>query len=545
MNRVRIRGRGMGIAGALLAVVLVGCPGPGPDDPGSARAAADNTVRALFSADPASLTLLGKMDLNTEILAVQITDSLVQYDSRLALRPRVAESWEVSADRRTVTFHLRDGVRWHDGTPVTAEDVVFSVQAACEPATENKTYAGLMRAIESITAPDPHTVRVRYSAMSPDFLEAWRLPLLPRHLAGADADLLTGEFAKHPVGCGPFRFVSYRQGQEIVLAANLDYWDGRPRIDRLVLKIFPDQRTAYQALMLGELDLMKASADLWLEAQRSDAAGRLGSFVYWPLSVWPVVWNLENNPFFGDARVRRAMVHALDRDEFAEVVVHGQARTAVTTYHPDTEWADARLAPHAHDPQLAARLLDEAGWTDADGDGVREKNGRPFRFTLLTPESTMQLAQQIVVWQQHSWARIGIQVEIEQLEWQTFRERRNAGAFEAASFSMTLTPSPDQFDLYHSSAREAYNFYGLRDAEIDRLLELGRVEFDDARRKEIYRSLQHVLHEREPIGAMFHFATPILHDAALEGLMGSPLGLWVTTEGPRLWRWESRGGSAE
>jgi len=517
------------IALALLLAALAACSGDKPRD---------NTVRALLSADPASLSLLGKMDLNTELLAAQITDSLVQYDAHLALVPRVAESWQVAEDRRTVTFRLRDGVRWHDGRPVEAEDVVFSVHAAQRPATENKTYATLLADIESVTATDARTLEVHYKTLSPDFLEAWRLPLLPRHLAGADEDLLTGEFGQHPIGCGPFRFVSYRVGQEIVLDANAAYWDGPPELDRLVLKIYPDQRTGFQALLLGELDLMRVSADLWLEARETEDGARLGSFVYWPLTVWPVMWNLENNPFFGDARVRRALVHALDREEFAEVVAHAQARPAVTTYHPDTEWADAALKPRTHDPELAARLLEEAGWTDADGDGVREKDGRPFRFTLLVPDSSMQLVQQIVVWQQHSWAAIGVAAEIERLEWQAFRERRDAGEFEAASFNISLTPSPDQSDLYHSSARETgYNVYGLRDPIVDRLCESGRAEFDRDKRREIYRELQRILHEQEYISAMFHFASPILHDAGLSGLAASPIGLWVTADGPRRWRW--------
>ena len=522
--------------------VAAGCGGR---EAGPAHAATDNTVRALIGADPASLSLLGKMDLNSEILAVQITDSLVQYDAHLALAPRVAESWSVSPDHRTLTFHLREGVRWHDGTPVTADDVVFSAELARAPATENKTYASMLRGVEAVEAPDPRTVVVRYSMPTPDFLEAWRLPLLPRHLAGADADLLTGAFARHPVGCGPFRFVSYRPGQEIVLEASPDYWDGRPSIDRLVLKVFPDQRTALQALLLGELDLMRTSPDQWLEAQSADTSGRIGAFVFWPLSVWPVIWKLEGNPFFGDARVRRAMIHALDREEFAAVVAHGQARPAVTTYHPDTEWADPGLRPLAYDRDLAARLLEQAGWIDADGDGVREKDGRPFRFTLLTPESSMQLLQQIAVWQQHSWEQVGLRVDIEQLEWQAFRERRNAGAFDAVSFSLSLTPNPDQTELYHSSAREnGFNFYGLHDAEIDRLLDAGRAEWDPARRKEIYRDLQRRLLDEQPLAAVFHFASPTLHDAALEGLTASPVGLWITTAGPRMWRWGRRAESS-
>jgi peptide/nickel transport system substrate-binding protein len=523
----------------LLAIAgCVACGGAATDEPGGGPTDV-KTVRILLSADPASLSILGKLDGNADRLNLQLTDSLVQYDAGLRLQPRVAESWEVSDDRKTVTFHLRDGVRWHDGTPVTADDVVFTVEKVREPAVENKTYGPLFRDVESIEALDPSTVRVHYTKTTPDFLESWCVPLVPRHLAGVEEDLLTSEFARHPIGCGPFRFVSYRRGQEIVLEANDDYWDGRPQIDRLVFKIYPDQRTAYQALIIGDLDMMKVSPELWNEARQSEAGARLNAIVYSNLAVWPVIWNQDgSNPFFVDVRVRKALVHALDRDEFVEKVAHGLANPGITTYHPESPWADASLKPREYDRERAERLLDEAGWRDRDGDGIRDREGRPFRFTLLTPNSSFQLVQQIAVWQQDAWKQIGVHAEIERMEWQAFRERRNAGNFEAVSFLLRFTPNPDQFDLYHSSATETgFNFYGLNDAEIDRLVELGRATFDQEERVAIYGQLQQALYEREPITCTFNFASPVLYDRRLSGVTASPLGVLLTTEGPRLWRW--------
>ena len=150
----------------------------------------------------------------------------------------------------------------------------------------------------------------------------------------------------------------------------------------------------------------------------------------------------------------------------------------------------------------------------------------------------MQLTQQIAVWQQDAWNRIGVHAEIERMEWQAFRERRNAGEFDAVSFSLSFTPNPDQFDLYHSSANETgYNFYGLRDAEIDRLAELGRATFDKEQRKSVYSQFQRALYEQEPITCTFNFVSPVLHDKRLAGVTASPLGVLLTTDGPRRWRW--------
>jgi peptide/nickel transport system substrate-binding protein len=522
------------IPAILFLALAAGCSGE-PVEPQTETI----VVRANLQDDPASLSLIGKTDRSAEILAVQLTDSLVQYDSKLNLLPRVAESWEFSDDRLTLTFHLRPGVRWHDGSPVTAEDVVFTVHKVMDPAVENRPWAPEFKDLLSIEAPDERTVVARYGVATPDVLEAWRLPLIPKHLAAMDEDLLTGEFSRHPVGCGPFRFVRYRPGQEIVLEANDDYWDGRPAVDRLVMKIYPDQRTAYQALLAGDLDITVLTSPLWVEARASSEADRFDGFVYTLFSTWIVFWNQDgSNPYFTDPGVRKAMVLALDRESFIASVVHGHARPGATTYHPDTIWYDRSVRPLPYDPDEAARLLAEAGWRDRDGDGVLDKDGRPFEFTLLIPASTQQLNDQIAVWQQQSWSEIGIKAEIEKLEWQAFRKRRNSRQFHAASHSLTFSANPDHYELYHSSARgEGFNFSGLADPGIDRLVEQGRRTFDFEARREIYHQLQRLLQEAEPITCLFYFSSPVIHDKRLHGVAPSPLDFWRTAEGARVWRW--------
>jgi len=541
MPRARATTPGRRIGGAAvwltaLLVLLCGCAGR---DAAPRR----DEVRAYLAADPASLSLIGKTDASAVEVASQISDSLVQYDESLELRPRVAESWSYSDDRLTLTFRLREGVRWHDGLPVTADDVVFTVERLLDPQMENRVWAPQFADLERVEAPDPRTVVAHYRRAIPGTLEGWRVPLLPRHVAGGDANLLDGEFARHPVGCGPYRFASYEPGREIVLEANDDYWDGPPEIGRLVYKIYPDQRTAYQALLKHDLDVMVLTPNLWREAQTSERAEHLEPLVYYRYRLWFQAWNQDgSNPFFTDARVRRALVLALDRQSFIDTVLDGLARPGSTSYAPDPDWANPDVRPIPFDPQEARRLLDAAGWTDSDGDGVRDRDGHPFRFELLIPATTQGLTDQMAAWQQQSWGEIGVQAEIVKLEWQAFRVRRNAGQFDAAAFTLELTPNPDQFELYHSGAREnGYNFGAIDDPEIDRLLEAGRSTFDNEERHRIYDRLQLRLAELEPITVLFHFATPILHDRELQGIVTSPVGYAAMSEGPRRWRWADRG----
>jgi peptide/nickel transport system substrate-binding protein len=488
---------------------------------------------------PSSLSLIGKSDRNSDIARRLITDSLVQYDADLDLVPMLATSWDVSPDGLTVSFELRRDVRWHDGSRVTADDVVFSVAKARDPSALERSYLSQFEDLVSLEALGEHRVRAVYSEPYADFLEAWTLPIIPAHLAGIEEDLLAGEFARNPVGCGPFRFVRYEEDIELVLEANPDYWMGRPALDGIRFEIVPNERTAYQALLRGDVDFMGAPPDIWREALASEDASHLGKLVFERMMVWYIAWNLSGgDPLFDDAGVRRAMMLALDREPFIEKVLDGLGLPATTTYHPSSPWAAPDLEPIGYDPDAARRLLEEAGWIDRDGDGIRDREGRRFSFTLLAARSSQEINARIVAWVQQSLREVGVEMEIEILEWGAFRERRGAGRFDAIASTLGFTPIADQSELYHSSAREAgFNFFGLDDPTVDALLERGRVTFDPEARAEIYHELQRRLDEIQPIAAVFHFSQPVLYDPRLTGLEPSGIDLWRITPGPRAWSW--------
>lgn len=520
---------------AVLAVLL-GCRAPRPEagDPG--------VVRASLPSEPHSLSLIGKNDRYSSILAAQITDGLVALDAGLSYVPRLAESWEVSDDRRVVRFRLRRGVRWHDGEPFTARDVVFTVARILDPATEARSLIGQFEGVR-VYAEDDYTVVAEYDQPYADFLDSWTAPIIPEHVAGRDADLLTGAFASHPIGCGPFRFVAHRPGRDIVLESNPEYWDGSPSIERLVFQVIPDERTAFQSLMNGDLDILAVTPDLRREAEPAVEGGTVEEFVYTRLGVWYVGWNLAAGPPFDDPRVRRAMALALDRDTFITEVLDGLAVPGATSFHPESPWTDPNVRPWPFDPERAVDLLRDAGWADLDRDGVVERGGTQLRFTVLMPRGSQELVDRIAAWMQESLRIVGVRMEIELLEFRAFLERRNAGAFDAVMGHFGLGVTPDQFELYHSSARDdGINFFGLADPEVDSLLEEGRREFDPRRRREIYFELQERLHELEPLMAMFHFRTPVLHRAGLRGVEPSAAGLWNIDPGPRAWHFDRDGG---
>jgi peptide/nickel transport system substrate-binding protein len=518
---------------AAIAAALFACAGPAKR--------VDNDVRVAVYSNPSSLSLIGNTDLGSAQLASVISDGLVAYDAQGRYVPMVARSWELTPDAKTLTFHLRDDVLWHDGEKVTSKDVAYTVKKVQDPATQANSWVSSFANVASVATPDDATFVVHFTETYADVLEPWRVPLVPEHVASKDANFLNGAFAHHPIGCGPFRFVSHDPGQSVVLEAFDRYWSGRPAMDRMVIKIVSAERTGYEALLLGDLDLLAVTPDLWRESLSAPAAKRLARFVYYRLSGWRIDWNqYDTTPFFKDKRVRRALLLALDRKRFAETVSFGLGRPGVSSYPPESPWAEPSIVAIPFDPAESARLFDEAGWRRPSPTGLREKDGVRFEFTLTFPAGSQELADRISAWMQQSLAEVGIGMKIEKLAGEAFRQRRKTHAFQAAIGTIAFDMTPDRFDLYHSTAREGgFNYGGFSDPEVDRLLEQGRATIDPAARREIYYTLQRRLDDLQPVGFLFQFAQPNLHDAQLEGIVPSPVGLFSFAPGPRAWHWSS------
>lgn len=527
------------VSSVLAATVLLGlsaCGGASPQKP--------NEVRLAIYSNPMSLTFIGNTDLASSQLAAMMSNGLVAYDAKGNYVPMVARSWVLSPEGTTLTFHLRDDVFWHDGVRVTSKDVAYTVAKVKEPTTQARSWVSQFTNVIKIDTPDEQTAIVHFKTAYGDALEPWRVPLVPEHVASKDANFLDGAFAHHPIGCGPFRFVSYDPGQSVVLAAFDDYWGGRPALDRVIVKILSNERTGYESLLLGELDLLVVTPDLWRNAMSAPAAARLARFVYYRLNAWKIDWNQDDaTPYFHDKRVRRALVLALDRKQFAETVVAGLARPGISSYPPESAWAEPAIVALPFDPAQSARLLDEAGWRTPSTGGIREKAGTPFRFTLILPAGSQEIADRIAAWMQQSLAEVGVDMKIEKLKWEAFQKRRKTHMFQAAMVSTSFDMTPDRFDLYHSTANvDGFNFGSFSDAEVDRLLEEGRATVDPAARRVIYDRLQRRLDDLQPIAFLLQLAQPVLHDPNLVGIVSSPVGLYDFAPGLRAWHWSSARG---
>jgi peptide/nickel transport system substrate-binding protein len=500
-----------------------------PPAGGEAGPVRGDWFRYAYTADPQTLNFVRAQDRVGKMLGTLITDSLVQYDERLEIVGRLAESWELSPDNRVLTFHLRQGVRWHDGRPVTSADVAYTVERIRDPASQAVSRYPLFEPIESIETPDQWTVRVVYGQPQASALDAWTDALLiPRHLYEKEADFLNNPQCRAPIGCGPFRFVSWKPSQEVVLEANDDYWDGRPHLDRFVLKIIPQDSTRMHALRLGEIDgLSMTPQQFVVDAQGEEFDERIDRRSATVLHLWYIGWNMDgSNPFFTDRRVRQAMTFALDRPGFIRNVWHGRAVPAAS-HIPPGSWAHAPgVEPYPFDPDRSRRLLDEAGWTDRNGDGVREKKGREFSFTLLYA-ATGQTNDQAAAFFQENLRQVGVRAELVKMEFKTMLDRLRSHRTEAFMSGFSLDVNPDPYDFFHSSqAKGGINHTSYSNPEMDRLCEEGRRELDTVRRKAIYRRVQEILSEDQPFTFIFHPTFNLGISRRYRNVVVSPLGIF-------------------
>ena len=520
----------------LAAAVLTVCTSSPPSESRARASASGYGGRFVYPlrTEPATLNFVTASDQTADMISRLVGDSLVDRDVNLTVVPRLAESWEFSQGGRVLTFHLRAGVRFHDGQPLTSADVKYTYERVVDPKSHALGRLDGFLPVESVETPDDRTVRVVYRFPYAPALSAWEMPILPRHLY-ANEDFLTSLHNRTPIGSGPFRFVSWEPGRRIVLASNADYWGGRPYIDSLELPIIPAQETTLMALLAGEVDYASLTPVQWDAYARDPAFTRRFTTVsFLSLFYYYIAWRADgSNPFFADPDVRRAMTLALDREGYVRAVLHDLAQVPFSLFHPAILAPDPEDKPLRHDSEAAAALLDRAGWRLDPKTGVRGRNGVPFRFTLLIYSGGEDHAQFSQV-AQESLRRLGVDMRIERLDWPTLWERLQKGQFEAAMSGSVPAGDPDDvvFGMLHSSQIQGgRNYAGFRDEQIDEWLEEGRRTIDPAARSACYRRIARRAEILQPYTYLFFPKVLAALSRRVTGVAPSPRGLLVQYPG--------------
>lgn len=472
--------------------------------------AADLTVPNVFVAGD---------QLTQEVNRYVLFTPLLHYTPELGFAPALAESW-VATDT-SATFRLRRDLRWHDGRPTTAHDVVYTIETARNPETAFPN-AGYFEHWTSVEAPDSYTVHVRYEPYPEPLAGLPFTPIMPRHLLEdvAPAEQRTAAFNQQPVGNGPFRFVSAAQNDRWVFEANAEYPEGlggRPYLDRIVWRVIPDNTAQTTALRTGEVDIIFAPRAP--ELRQLDAEPGIHAIVKPGRSYAFVGWNNLRAPL-DDARVRRALSLAVDRQEILTALRGGYGVLAAGPIAP-VHWAyDEGVQPLPHAPDSARALLAAAGLRDRNGDGMLERSdGRPLEIELKYPAQNpfnADVAEMI----RGDLEQVGVRLRLRATEFGTMVEdvmspARNFDAVSGLGWETDFNLGALRA-VFHSDERGTpYQSSSYANAEVDSLIDLATRTLDRERARPMWRRVQEILRDEQPWTFLFYY--PELY-AARDGL---------------------------
>ena len=450
--------------------------------------------------EPSGLIAMVAGESAAAAISSNIFNKLLKYDKNLDIEGELAESWQVSADQKTITFKLKPNLKWADGKPLTSADVLWTWQAVIDEKT-GSPYASDYQLVKKAEAPDPLTFSVTYQQAYAPALDSWSgLQILPKHLLKGQ-DLHTTAFARKPVGSSYYQLDSWTHGENLKLSRNASSVLGQAQIDKLVTRIIPDSSAQFLELMADNIDSMSLDPIKYARIipARPELKQKLALYKELGSGYTYMGFNLKHKPF-DDVRVRHAINYAIDKQEIIDGVYLGLGIDIASPYKPGTRWSNPNLKSYAYDPKKAKALLKEVGFVDADGDGFLERDGKPFSFEIITNQNKEREKTAVLI--QRRLKDVGIDVQIRAIEWASFISRFiKTGDFDVVLLGWGLGLDPDQFNIWHSSqqAPGQFNFIGYNNPTIDKLLEQGRVELNPDKRMKIYHEFSRVLLEDSPI----------------------------------------------
>ncbi|MCX8084184.1 MAG: peptide-binding protein [Calditerrivibrio sp.] len=475
--------------------------------------------------EPSNLIPILATDSSSHSVASLIYNGLLKYDKNLNLVGDLAYKWDLSENKKTITFYLRQGVKWHDGKEFTSEDVKFTYETIVDNNTPT-AYDSDFRIIDRVETPDKYTVKVHYKIPYAPALSSWTVAILPSHRLKS-TPITKSELQRAPIGTGPYKFKEWKSGHSITLEAYDQYYEGRPNLDRYTMKIIPDTATMFLELLNKNLDMMGMSP-LQFAKQTSNPrfVESFNKYTYLSNSYTYIGYNLRN-PLFQDKRVRQALSYATPKEDIIKGVLFGLGEAAYSPFKPGTIWYTDNLTKYNFDLYKAKSLLKEAGFEDRNGDGILEKDGKPFSFVIMTNQGNTTRSSIAEILQQ-TWKKLGIKVEIRILEWATFiNEYINKRTFDAVILGWTIPMEPDPYDVWHSSRCNGknLNFICYQNKKIDELIEKGRLEFDVNKRKEIYHEISRILAEDQPYTFLYYPKALIAVHKRFKNIEEAPAGI--------------------
>lgn len=465
------------VAATLLAAALTACSDPA----GSGGAGAGRSTLVVATAgEPDTLNPVLGYGADGSAL---IFDGLVARDAQNKLVPALAEQLP-TVDGTTVTAKLRSGVTFHDGTPLTADDVVFTYRSVLDPKVDS-TIRSDLDMLDSVQASDPSTVVFTLKYAYAPFLQRLNLGIVPMKALQGE-DLNKAGFNREPIGTGPYRVESWTPGERLVLAANDTYWGGEPANDSVVVAFVPDDNVRAQRARAGEFDAVELAPKL-----AGGFTGLDGFTVHKvPTADYRGVMLPMKDPVTGDPAIRRALNAAVDRNAMVAGVLGGAGEPAFGPVPPTSEFAEPSIAGSgAADTAAAAKLLDEAGWV-AGSDGIRAKGAQRAELTLMYPAAD-SLRKELALAVIADAKKVGIEIKPEGLTWDAITPRMKCDAL-IMGYGTPFDPDFVSYKLFgsHFAEQGFFNPGSYSSPIVDKALQDGRSQADPAQRKAAYATFQ-------------------------------------------------------
>lgn len=493
-----------------------------------------------LSGDLKSLNPL-MISASVEMELLELTGiSLIGFDAdfeKFGMRQFI-DSWQTSEDKLMDKFVLRDDLAWSDGEPVTAHDFVFSFQTIMNPRVTIPAVRSGTDKLRWVEAYDDHTLVIFHKQALASNDENLVFPIVPEHIykdsVDDDPTMETSQyhlkFLNKPVTCGPYEYKSRSRGQNIILTRRDDYWqkDGneirpRPYFKEIRCEVIIDPNTALLSLKAGDIDDCRLSAEQWLtQTDSQDFYDKNTKVRGMEWTEFHIVWNVKR-PYFQDPKVRQAIALAFDHQEMLSSIFYDLAPAGLGPFHPTGWMASDKPEAYQRDLDAAEDLLDEAGWDDSDGDGVRDKeiNGRlvPFRFTLLS--STTPNSIKVCTLLKSNLDQIGIQVDVKPTEFTVLQDKSLKHQFDATIAGWGTGTDPSTLDnIFKTGGGRNYGQYS--NPRVDELFELAQAEFDRQKRAEYYAEIHDILWNEQAYMWLFYRPTLFGLNQSIRGFNFSP-----------------------
>lgn len=449
--------------------------------------------------EPNNLIAMIAGDSASSAIAGQIFNALLKYDENLGFEGDLADSWTISDDYKKITFNLKQDTKWADDKPLTCKDVLFTWKKVTDPDTRTP-YGSDYQLVSSASCASNHIFIAEYDEPYAPALETWAsLHILPEHLL-KDEDINDTYFSLNPTGSNYYALDEWTTGQQVKLKTNPNSVHGRPLLEKKITRIIPDLSSQFMELIAGNIDLMNINPIQYSRVfpSRSELNDKINLYKEMGNGYTYFGFNLKKKPF-DDVNIRKAISYAVNKEEIINGVLLGLGEEITSPYKPGTFWENKSINKISFDVSKSRELLEKSGY-QLNANNIYEKDGKPLAFEILTNQNKQREMTAVLI--QRRLQNIGIDVSIRVIEWASFVNRFiKTGEFEAVVLGWSLSLDPDQYSIWHSSQQGPgqFNFIGYNNPRVDTLLENGRKELNNEKRKQIYDEFSQIIYDEQPI----------------------------------------------